>query len=73
MVESERILNLLIKTNSHSTMQWTTTKTIEREYSVRTLLSPTKITGLPSWAQGQRGSTWPRISLRVSRNVELIL
>ena len=53
-------------------MLWTTTRITEKEYSVRTLLSPIKITGLLSWVQGQQGSTWLRISLKVLRNVELI-
>ena len=72
LVELERILKHLIKTDSLSTMLWTTTKTIEKEYSVRTLLSLTKIIGLLSWVQGQQGSTWLRISSKVLRNVELI-
>ena len=72
LVELERILKHLIKTDSHSTMLWTTTKTIEKEYSVRTLLSLTKIIGLLSWVQGQQGSIWLRISSKVLRNVELI-
>ena len=72
LVELERILKHLIKTDSLSTMLWTTTKTIEKEYSVRTLLSPTKITGLLLWVQGQQVSIWLRISSKVLRNVELI-
>ena len=53
-------------------MLWTTTKTIEKEYSVRTLLSLTKIIGLLSWVQGQQGSIWLRISSKVLKNAELI-
>ena len=72
LVELERILKRLIEINSHSTMLWTTTRTIEKEYSVRTLLSPIKITGLLLWVQGQQGSTWLRISSKVLKNAELI-